>query len=677
MKKLSLLKIKAKILAFILIFLSFGCQKSSDGFTIFITKTGSDSNTGNQDSPFLTFERVTEEINHILSTQDSASINIRIGDGEYQLSKTILLSSENFKSNQYSIHFNAMENTQPVITSGKEIKGWEKIDDSLNIWKAALRSDIAPRELFVNGELATLARGKEIFAKAWDKTDDPQIEKANLIGNFTTYQGELPVYEGYTLTGEYRNMMNWKYPSDIEAVYLQGWAYVVCPVKGIMRKESDIYMEMEMPAFKDAQIKGGVHVGDPSYFQNAIELLDEPGEWYFDRMQSEVFYIPKNGESVQDSEIIVPTLEKLVELEGNIEKTINNITFEGIAFNYTTYLKPGIEGYAEVQATLTKDPNEDYNMHGYYQKMDAAISLDYSKDITFTNCLFSKFGGTGINVNEGCSNVTIESSHLFDIGGNAIQIGGFNLTDAHPDDERKVVTNTSVTNNLIHDIGVVYKGSIGVLAGYTKKTEITHNELFDIAYSGISVGWGWGFWDKGGKVPENPNAHPKGYPLFDKPTVSANHLIGWNHVYNVMNRLSDGAGIYTISMMGNSKIIGNHVHDNPEDLNYQQSEFLVAKYTQGWPGGIYLDEGSGGIEVTNNIVYNVIQPYFYNNLEYDGYPWYEREETNNVHDNFFAEMPYNSDELRYLGKQNTLGIDLESLPGEAQEIINKAGRTKN
>ena len=199
--------------------------------------------------------------------------------------------------------------------------------------------------------------------------------------------------------------------------------------------------------------------------------------------------------------------------------------------------------------------------------------------------------------------------------------------DHHPDDPRMVVKNNTVMNNFIHDCCVEYMGGVGVFAGYTDGTVIGHNEICRLPYSGISVGWGWGEEDAGG------GAESYYMPFkYDTPTPAGNNRMESNHIHQVMNPLQDGGGIYTLGNMAGTVIRGNHIHDNP-----------------GVPGGIYLDEGSGFIEITGNVVYNVRTPMNYNNRNQN------RIATCNEHDNYFG-----------------TGADRGTSP-EAKKIVDQAG----
>jgi len=190
------------------------------------------------------------------------------------------------------------------------------------------------------------------------------------------------------------------------------------------------------------------------------------------------------------------------------------------------------------------------------------------------------------------------------VSGNGIQVGDVLAEDHHPSDPRSVVKDNVVANNYLHDLGLEFQGSIGIFVGYTDGTVIEHNEIADLPYTGVSVGWGWGEEDAGGG----------GYPqpfYYSTPTIAANNRIAYNHIHRVMQRRQDGGGVYTLGIQPNTTIRGNYIHDSPAGQ------------------GVYLDEGSGFIEVTDNLIYGVSYPLQLNN--YQG----GRNGTCSIHDNFF------------------------------------------
>ena len=113
---------------------------------------------------------------------------------------------------------------------------------------------------------------------------------------------------------------------------------------------------------------------------------------------------------------------------------------------------------------------------------------------------------------------------------------------------------------------------MAVFVGYTASSTIADNDIADVPYSGISVGWGWGEVD---------------------PTAARSNVVRGNHLTRVMQRRSDGGAIYTLGAQPGTIIEGN-----------------VVRGAIGWPGGIYLDEGSRGIVVGDNDIADVPLSFF-------------------------------------------------------------------
>ena len=428
---------------------------------------------------------------------------------------------------------------------------------------------------------------------------------AELIGN-----------EGYRTTAV--DMANWRNVGDIEFCYVVVWAHTRCKVQSIKRQGDHAVVAMLQPYFTHARTKEGVQVGLPHYVENALELLDEPGEWYLDRPAKTVYYMPRPGEDMAKVEVLAPAVEKLVELRGALDQPVEHIRFEGIAFRHGSWLRPSKIGHCDVQANFIVDsdrkdsftrPGGFENVHSENLKSPANVVCHAAKSIRFDRCTFNQLGGAGLDIEFGSQDNVVSGCHFYDISGSAVQIGDVLKDDHHPDDPRKIVKNNSVVNCYIHDCAVDYLGGVGVFGGYTEGTVIAHNEICRMPYSGMSLGWGWGEEDAGGGGYQQPF-------FYDKPTPAKNNRIECNHIHYVMQPMQDGGAIYTLGNQPGTVIRGNHVHDNV------------------WgPGGIYLDEGSGFIEITGNLVYNVGTPMTYNNGNQN------RRATCKEHDNFFGVNP--------------------------------------
>ena len=127
-------------------------------------------------------------------------------------------------------------------------------------------------------------------------------------------------------------MAQWKNPGDIEFCYQVVWCHTRCKVQSIQREGDHAIVTMLQPHFTHAREKEGVQVTLPTYIENALELLDEPGEWYFDRAAKTVYYQPLPGQDMTRAHVIAPAVEKLVELRGTLDQPVEHIHFTGLTF---------------------------------------------------------------------------------------------------------------------------------------------------------------------------------------------------------------------------------------------------------------------------------------------------------------------------------------------------------
>lgn len=614
-------------------------------YTLFVATDGDDSNPGTKELPLSTLEKARDTLRDSKPETDDAIVYLR--GGVYELLRPVLFDDRDSGVGQHTITYMSYPGEQAVLCGGTRVQAWTKADHpSLNMWQAHLPRLEYTRHLYVNGIAAPRPRSEVKVTHGWDVAADDTIEFWNLAERVVTFQGEMTVYEGYRTTKT--GMAGWRNPGDIEFVYDVGWTHSICPVESVVQDGDQALIRMRMPCFRDCQIKGGVQIGKPSYMENVFELMDTPGQWYFDRSSRTLYVACDAGNDIRDMDIVVPHTEQLIVLRGNPDRPVRNMIFSGLELSHTTWLRPSVEGHAEVQANLIKDPKEDRLLHSGYLKPTSAVELRTVQAIEWRDNVLHHLGCGAIDIEQGEDN-RIVGNHLFDIGGSGIQLGGFTFQDAHQGDERLRTRHTVIANNYLHEIGSDLKGSVAIIAGYTEGTVIAHNEIHDVAYSGISVGWGWGYVD----MNDNRFRHfaPDDYPVYHKPSVARNNRIEFNDVHHVMRKLHDGGGIYTLSMQPESKIVGNYVYSNGADLFYDDAVFpgevFVAnsslqehaadhrKYSQarGYPGGIYMDEATGGFEVTGNVVHDVAVPILYHEIVKD------RFRTNRIYGNIVHVRP--------------------------------------
>ena len=318
------------------------------------------------------------------------------------------------------------------------------------------------------------------------------------------------------------------------------------------------------------------------FFENAIEMLDQPGEWYLDRSKGILSYWPMDGQDMSKAQVVAPVLRQLLEIAGTSDQMVRNLHFKGLAFRHVDWLIPQW-GFAGRQGGTMYLPDNGAGFIG------EAILWRYAESCSLTDCEIAHVGGCGLSLRKGCVKNLVEGNHMYDIGANGINVGedlsivynkhgfvGPRATANYKPPAHEVPRDNRVANNYIHACGVDYYGGVGIYVAFTDGTVLSHNLLHDLPYTGISVGMFWGV----------------------TPTVCRDNVVEYNHIYDVMKTMDDGAGIYTLGSQPGSVIRGNVIHDvrrNPFAHNILS-------------GGLYFDCGSSEILVEGNTVYRLALP---------------------------------------------------------------------
>lgn len=507
-------------------------EETDKTIQIYVSPTGNDSGKGTISSPYQTIEHARNEVRKLNSDMKS-NIEVILRGGMYQQEQTLTFGTEDSGSNGYKVIYKAYKGEMPIISGGEKLDDWKLYDASKNIYVVKYDGPFS-RQLFVNGKRAVRARGKD--------NDIPNMTLEN---------------DGYTLNSDHP-ITTWRNPEDIDFFYHFTWCERSIPIQSIEGKK--IYL--------GKYFRNGERYGtQPTFIEHAFELLDEEGEWYFDRKEGNVYYKPRSGESMDTAEVYIPTLEHLINIKGTENTVVKDITFDGITFQHTTWLGPSSEyGFPQMQAGMTID-FRTFDEH----YIIGNITLTYTENIEFINSEVSHMGAVGIWIDFGGKNNLIEGCEFFDINSSAVNVGvPLDGDDKNAKQADKLIGNR-IKNNYIHDVGIEHMGAAALFTAYTENTEISHNELCHLPYTAISTGWGWG---------ANRDSN-----------LSHDNTISYNHIYDVMTKLDDGGCIYNLDSQPGTRIAGNLVHD------------VVS--TKGCM--IYLDDGSRFITVDGNIGYRAEQ----------------------------------------------------------------------
>lgn len=513
---------------------------------LYISPNGDDRADGNKETPFLTLSRAREEIKkHNANMQ--GDIVVHLASGEYNIDEAEIITQACSGRNGYRVYFKGDENTGTILSGGKRITGWQPWKNG--IYKAKLDSVNELRELYVNGLPAIRARSKLLYTYKEDSAESNENIKKIVVSD-----EEFPVLA---------------HPDEAELVWEMAWVCQRTPVLNVEKSDGKTVVTLAnfyQPDRIDAVM---VQPNKTFYIENGLELLDEPGEFYYSNTEKTVYYYPEPGENIYALNVVAPISEGLLSVVGeSLSNKVSHIAFENITFRYGTWNQPNDYPLLSVQAGSATDAETQEQ-----QIMPPAqICVNYADHIDFTSCRFESLGTNALALDNGVTNSSFVGNIIQNIGGAAISIGNLKQSDSLAHNDGVVCKNIYIANNVIRRTAVEYRGMPSVVAYYGNGIKIVNNDMKDTAYSGISIGWGWN----------------------STSSVSRNNgrfLIGGNRIARVMQSVVDGANVYTLGALPDSVIRDNYFDQNmaPVQLQYP---------------GIYLDEGSQYVSVCNNVVTN-------------------------------------------------------------------------
>jgi hypothetical protein len=514
-----------------------------------------------------------------------SDIVVYLRGGTYRLAAPLRFGASDSGTGGHTVTYAAFPGERPVLSGARKVGGWSLSDPAGNIWSAPVPAGLNTRQLYLNGERLPRASGQA--PAALKQTAD-----------------------GFTAASA--DMASWRNPRNIEFVFTGGvdaWAEPRCDVAGI----SGDAITMRQPCWGNVHVPedrnstgydnppmggfGGIAADQtPSYVENAYELLSA-GHWYLDTTAHRIYYIPREGENVRSADFEAPVLQSLVDGAGTDGHPVHDLAFSGIQFSYATWLRPsGDDGFAELQANFTltgKDAAEQEGTCGYvtgppkgtcpfagWDKTPAAVDFRWSDQVRFDGDTFDHLGGAGLGLASGAHRNAVVGNTFTDISGSAVQLGDTHdptpaAVGAGPEE---MSTDNRIADNLIHDVAVEYHGGVGIWVGYTRGTTITHNQISDLPYTGITMGWGGWHTDVN---------HPD-----DNPNINADNSIDHNLIVNVMQFLHDGGAIYTNGPQGKELGHGLSLKGN------------VAINAANANNAFYDDEGSDYMEISGNVQYH-------------------------------------------------------------------------
>ena len=552
---------------------------------IWISPKGSDFNDGTRQFPKATLTSALRQAREWRRTEDNriqGGITIYMEGGTYAFYEPVFIRPEDSGTKESPTIIRSVGDEKVILSGGISINGWKKQG---KVWVADVPAfngrPLDFRQLWVNGKKAVRARDVEDFEKmnricSVDEKNEilyvPAVSIRRLIdnkGNLKAKYAEMVLHQMWCVAN-----------LRIRSVEVQGDSAAI----RFHQPESRIQFEHPWPR---PMVTTDGH-NSAFYLTNARELQDIPGEWYHDIDARKVYYYPREGEKMQEAEVIVPAVETLVRVEGTLDRPVCHIRFEKITFSYTTWMRPSEKGHVPLQAGMYLtdgyriDPkmqrnylNHPLDNQGWLGRPAAAVRVVAARQIDFERCRFEHLGSTGLDYEEAVQGGVVRGCLFRDIAGNGLLVGSFSPAahETHlpydPADRREVCTQQQINNCYFTEIGNEDWGCLAIAAGYVGDVNIEHNEISEVPYSGISLGWGW------------------------TQTVNCmrNNRVHANLIHHYAKHMYDVAGIYTLGSQPKSYVTENCVHSiyKPGYVHDPNHWFYL-----------YTDEGSSFITVRDN-----------------------------------------------------------------------------